>query len=67
MENRSGKMYTLQLTEEELQFVYDRCSRKAMRLEESGLHDLPCYRLSWQVMGKINDLKKEEKNDSQKD
>lgn len=46
-------MYTLELTEEELQFIYDRCSRKAARLEEAHLEDIPCYRLSWQVMTKI--------------
>jgi len=46
-------MYTLNLTEEELNFLYDRCSRKAARLEEAGLEDIPCYRLSWQVMHKI--------------
>ena len=46
-------MYTLILTEEELQFLYDRCSRKAQRLEEAHLEDIPCYRLSWQVMRKI--------------
>lgn len=47
-------MYTLELTEEELQFIHDRCSRKAARLEEAHLEDIPCYRLSWQVMSKIN-------------
>lgn len=47
------KMYTLELTEEELQFIYDRCSRKAARLEEAHLEDIPCYHLSWQVMTKI--------------
>ena len=46
-------MYKLELTEEELDFLYDRCSRKAARLEEAHLEDLPCYRLSWQVMTKI--------------
>ena len=47
-------MYNLELTEEELNFLYERCSRKAARLEEAGLEDIPCYRLSWQVMLKIN-------------
>jgi hypothetical protein len=46
-------MYTLELTEEELDFLYDRCSRKAARLEEAHLEDIPCYRLSWQVLHKI--------------
>ena len=46
-------MYTLELTEEELDFLHDRCSRKAARLEEANLEDLPCYRLSWQVIHKI--------------
>ena len=47
------KTYTLELTEEELDFLYDRCSRKAARLEEAHLEDIPCYRLSWQVISKI--------------
>ena len=58
--------YTLELTEEELNFVYDRCSRKAARLEESDLKDLPCYRIAWQLISKIskareNKITKEEK------
>ncbi len=57
-------MYTLELTEEELQFVYDRCSRKAARLEEANLTDIPCYELSWQVMTKISNVRKETKNES---
>jgi hypothetical protein len=35
-------MYNLELTEEELDFLYDRCSRKAARLEEAHLEDIPC-------------------------
>lgn len=50
-------MYTLELTKEELDFLYDRCSRKAQRLEEAGLHDIPCYRLSWQLMSKIQETR----------
>jgi len=46
-------MYVLELTEEEIQFLYERCSRKAQRLEEAGLKDIPCYRLSWQCIHKI--------------
>lgn len=46
-------MYTLDLTKEELEFIFDRCSRKAARLEEAHLKDIPCYRLSWQIMLKI--------------
>lgn len=49
--------YTLELTKEELDFVYTRCSRKAARLEEAHLEDIPCYYLSWQVMNKINKVK----------
>lgn len=49
--------YTLELTQEELDFIQERCSRKAQRLEEAGLRDIPCYRLSWQVMSKISKLK----------
>ena len=55
---RRGSMHKLELTEEELQFIYDRCSRKAARLEESNLKDTPCYRLSWAIMNKINEAKK---------
>ena len=49
--------YTLELTEEEIEFVYERCSRKAQRLEEAHLEDIPCYRLSWQLMTKIRESK----------
>lgn len=52
-------MYTLELTEEEIEFVYIRCLRKAMRLEESKLEDVPCYRIANQVMSKIYDSKKD--------
>ena len=45
--------YILELTEEELNFIYDRCSNKAARLEDSNLEDTPCYRLAHQVMHKI--------------
>jgi hypothetical protein len=50
-------MYNLELTEEELDFLYDRCSRKAARLEEAHLEDIPCYRLSWQCIHKILEAK----------
>ena len=33
-------MFTLELTEEELEFIYTRCQRKAMRLEEAHLKDI---------------------------
>ena len=49
--------YTLELTQEELDFVHERCSRKAQRLEEANLRDIPCYRLSWQVMSKISKVR----------
>ena len=52
-------MHKLDLTEEELQFIYDRCSRKAARLEDSHLEDTPCYRLSLIIMSKINEAKKQ--------
>ena len=54
-------MYKLELTEEELQFIYNRCSRKAARLEDSHLEDTPCYRLSWIIMNKITNIKQETK------
>ena len=56
--NVPTKDYTLELTEEELDFVYTRCSNKAARMEEANLKDTPCYRLSWQIMNKINCLRK---------
>lgn len=52
--------YTIELTQEELDFIHERCSRKAHRLEEANLMDIPCYRLSWQVMSKISKVKKEQ-------
>lgn len=52
-------MYKIELTEEELQFIYDRCSNKAARLEEVNLKDTPCYRLAHQVMHKIYESRKE--------
>ena len=55
-------MVKLELTEEELQFIYDRCSNKAARLEEVNLEDTPCYKLSWSVMSKILKLKQEKEN-----
>lgn len=51
--------YTLELTKEELDFIYARCVRKAARLEEANLTDIPCYELSWQVMTKILKVQKE--------
>lgn len=56
------KTYTLELTQEELDFIHERCSRKAQRLEEANLRDIPCYRLSWQVMSKISKVKKEQED-----
>lgn len=55
-------MVKLELTEEELQFIYNRCSSKAVRLEDSNLEDTPCYRLSWSVMSKILKIKQEQEN-----
>ena len=54
--------YTLELTEEELNFIYDRCSNKAARLEDVNLKDTPCYRIAHQVMHKIYESRKEEDN-----
>ena len=53
-------LYTLELTEEELEFIYNRCSRKAARLEESHLEDTPCFRIAWRVMCKIFDAKEDQ-------
>ena len=52
-------MYALELTEEELKFIHTRCSRKIARLEEAHLEDIPCYRIAWQLINKINALTKE--------
>lgn len=57
-------MFTLELTEEELEFIYTRCLRKATRLEGANLTDVPCYDLAIQIMWKINDLKKPNKEES---
>ena len=46
-------MYTLELTKEEMNFIYDRCHRKAMRLDEANLKDIPCYELSYSIMSKV--------------
>jgi hypothetical protein len=62
MDNQEDITYSLSLTQEELDFIYARCSRKAARLEEAHLEDVPCYRLSWQVMTKILKAKKPEEN-----
>ena len=51
-------MVTLELTEEELEFIYTRCLRKAMRLEEAHLKDIPCYRLAYQILYKIHGCRK---------
>lgn len=59
-------MFTLELTEEELNFIYDRCSRKAARLEEANLKDIPCYRLAWQVMSKIYEAQDAKRNNNKK-
>ena len=45
--------YTLKLTLEELDFLYNRCSHKAQRLEEANLKDIPCYHMAWQLMTKL--------------
>ncbi len=54
-------LYNLELTEEELEFIYNRCSRKAARLEESHLEDTPCFKLAWQVMSKIFEVQNKTK------
>lgn len=56
------KKYILELTEEELEFIYDRCSRKAARLEEANLKDIPCYRIAWQILLKIFKLRDNKEN-----
>lgn len=48
----------LDLTKEEIDFIYDRCQRKALRLEEAQLTDADCYKLAYSVMHKINKEKK---------
>lgn len=51
--DEENNLYILKVTKEELDFIYDRCSRKAARLEESNLKDVPCYSLAWRIMSKI--------------
>jgi hypothetical protein len=58
-------MYKLELTEEELNFIYDRCSNKAAHLEDLNLKDAPCYKLSWDIMIKISRAKKESEKGGQ--
>lgn len=53
-------MYKIELTEEELNFIYVACSNKAARLEDSNLKDTPCYKLAHQVMYRISKSRKEE-------
>ena len=50
-------MFTLNLTKEELEFIYTRCLNKAVRLEDAHLTDIPCYDLAMRIMWKINDVK----------
>jgi hypothetical protein len=50
-------MYILELTEEEIDFVYTRCLRKAIRLEDAHLEDTPCHELSTKIMHKIYNSK----------
>ena len=56
-------MPILELTDEELNFIYERCQRKAMRLEEAHLEDIPCYTLANRIMWKIHDIRKETKDE----
>ena len=56
-------MPVLELTDEELNFIYERCQRKAMRLEEAHLEDIPCYTLANRIMWKIHDIRKETKDE----
>ena len=51
-------MYKLDLTEEELNFIYDRCFNKSVHLEDLNLTDTPCYSLAVDIMFKIKKLKK---------
>lgn len=51
------------LTKEELEFLIDRCFRKQMRLEDSGLTDAVCYRISITARRKLEKMLEEfEKN-----
>ena len=51
--------YLLELTEEQLDFIYDRCFNKMMYLEEAGLDDTPCHRLAMEIIHLIYELRKE--------
>lgn len=50
-----------ELTKEELEFLIDRCFRKQMRLEDSGLEDAVCYRLSITARRKLEKMLEESK------
>jgi hypothetical protein len=57
-------MYNLELTEEELEFLYDRCANKAARLEDANLKDIPCYRIAWQILLKIFEAREAKKENT---
>lgn len=55
--------YLLELNKEQLDFIYDRCFNKMARLEDIGLDDTPCYRLSLEIMHLIYELRKEKEEE----
>lgn len=48
----------VELTKEELDFLIERCFRKQVRLEETGLTDAVCYELSISARKKLENIKK---------
>lgn len=56
----------VELTEEELDFLIDRCFRKQVRLEEAGLTDAVCYGLSISARKKLEKIRKNYLQDEQK-
>lgn len=55
--------YLLELTKEQLDFIYDRCFNKMMYLEDAGLDDTPCHRLAMEITHLIYDLRKEKEEE----
>ena len=49
---------------EQLDFIYDRCFNKMMHLEDAGLKDTPCYRLSLEITHLIYEVKKEKEENN---
>lgn len=56
--------YNLEVNKEQLDFIYDRCFNKMAHLEDIGLDDTPCYRISLEIMQLIYKLRKEKEEEN---